>query len=121
MFVPAVIRDLPNTLWATIRTNAVLFVSDAYPYTHQHEGRPVRMTAEEMPEAVRPEDTDVVIERALSWTRYVDAEVVIEELETFLASYPADIIAPSHGGVNTNPKALTGGFPSRSSTSAEIP
>ena len=68
------------------------------------------MTAEEMPEAVRPEDTDVVIERALIWTRYVDAEVVIEELEAFLGSYPADIIAPAHGGVITNPKALTAVF-----------
>jgi flavorubredoxin len=46
----------------------------------------------------------------LIWTRYVDAEVVIEELEAFLGSYPADIIAPAHGGVITNPKALTAVF-----------
>ena len=110
VFVPAVIRDLPNTLWGYDPDARVLFVSDAYPYTHQHEAGQCGMTAEEMPEAVRPEDTDVVIERALIWTRYVDAEVVIEELEAFLGSYPADIIAPAHGGVITNPKALTAVF-----------
>ena len=53
----------------------MLLVSDAYPYAHEHEAGQCGMTAEEMPKAVRPEDTDVVIERALSWTRYVDAEV----------------------------------------------
>jgi len=106
----AVIRDLPNTLWGYDPDARVLFVSDAYPYTHEHEVGQCGMTAEEMPKAVRPEDTDVVIERALSWTRYVDAEVVIAELEAFLASHPADIIAPAHGGVITNPKALTAVF-----------
>lgn len=110
VFVPAVIRDLPNTLWGYDPDARVLFVSDAYPYTHEHEVGQCGMTAEEMPKAVRPEDTDVVIERALSWTRYVDAEVVIAELEAFLASHPADIIAPAHGGVITNPKALTAVF-----------
>ena len=98
----------------------VLIVSDAYPYTHQHEAGQCGMTAEEMPAAVRPEDTDVVIERALSWTRYVDAEVVIAELEAFLASYPADIIAPAWGS-HHQPQGSHGGFPSRSSASAEIP
>ena len=107
LFVPAVIRDLPNTLWGYDPDARVLFVSDAYPYTHEHEAGQCGMTAEEMPKAVRPEDTDVVIERALSWTRYVDAEVVIEELEAFLAAYPAAIIAPAHGGVITDPEALT--------------
>jgi flavorubredoxin len=110
VFVPAVIRDLPNTLWGYDPDARVLFVSDAYPYTHEHEAGQCGMTAEEMPKAVRPEDTDVVIERALSWTRYVDAEIVIEELEAFLASHPADIVAPAHGGVITDPKALTAVF-----------
>ena len=58
VFVPAVIRDLPNTLWGYDSDARVLFVSDAYPYTHQHEAGQCGMTAEEMPEAVRPEDTE---------------------------------------------------------------
>ncbi len=104
---PAVIHDIPNTLWGYEPDQRILFVSDAYPYTHEHEAHQCGLTSEELPEAIRPEDTSVVIGFALSWVRHVDADVIMTKLNAFLATHPVDIIAPAHGGVVTNPKELT--------------
>jgi flavorubredoxin len=107
VFVPAVVHDLPNTLWAYEPEQRVLFVSDGYPYTHEHLADQCAMTSEELPEPPRPEDTGVVIEGALGWTRHVDADLTIGDLETLLSGLVVEIIAPAHGGVITNPRAVT--------------
>jgi flavorubredoxin len=105
--VPAIVHDLVNTLWAYDTGQRILFVSDGYPYTHAHSADQCAMTAEELPESPKVEDTGPVIEGALGWTRHVDAELTIRELEDFLVRYPSDIIAPAHGGVITHPPAIT--------------
>jgi flavorubredoxin len=105
--VPAIIHDIPNTLWGYEPDQRILFVSDAYPYTHEHEAHQCGLTSEELPEEIRPEDTSVVIGFALSWVRHVDADVIMNKLNAFLDAHPVDIIAPAHGGVVTNPKELT--------------
>jgi flavorubredoxin len=105
--VPAVIHDLPNTLWAYDWRHRILFVSDGYPYTHQHAAGQCAMTSEEMPAIPTAEDTGPVIEGALGWTRHVDAELVIRDIEALLQRYPPAMIAPAHGGVITNPIELT--------------
>ena len=107
VFVPAAIHDLPNTLWAYEPEHRILFVSDGYPYTHEHVAGQCAMTSEELPASPRPEDTGVVIEGALGWTRHVDAELTIADLEALLARFPARIIAPTHGGVITNALEIT--------------
>jgi flavorubredoxin len=107
MAVPAVIHDLPNSLWGYEPDQRILFVSDAYPYTHEHEAGQCGLTSEELPEAIRPEDTSVVISRALGWVRHVDADIIMSKLNALLDRYPVDIIGPAHGGVVTNPKEIT--------------
>lgn len=105
--VPAAIHDLPNTLWAYEPEHKVLFVSDAYPYTHEHEAHQCALTSEEMPEPIRPEDTSIVISRALGWVRYVDADVIMKRLTDLLETYPPNIIGPAHGAVVTNVGEIT--------------
>jgi flavorubredoxin len=107
MALPAIIHDIPNTLWAYEPDQRILFVSDAYPYTHEHEVGQCGLTAEELPVPVRAEDTSVVIGFALAWARHIDAEKVMTPLRALLEQYPVDIIAPAHGGVITNPQWLT--------------
>jgi flavorubredoxin len=110
MALPAVIHDIPNTLWAYEPDQRILFVSDAYPYTHGHAAGQCGLTAEELPEPVHVDDTSVVIGFALGWARHVDADRVMVPLKALLAEYPVDIIGPAHGGVITDPKRLTGIF-----------
>ena len=110
VLTPAVIHDLPNSLWAYEPEQKILFVSDAYPFTHEHEPHQCGILAEELPARPQPEDCIVVIERALSWTRFVDAEPVIRGLHAFLARYPVSIIAPAHGGVIIDPSGFAGVF-----------
>ena len=107
IMVPAAVHDLRNTLWGYDTLHKILFVSDGYPYTHEHEAGQCALTSEELPSSVLPEDTGPVIEGALGWTRHVDAGLTIADLLDVLESYPPDIIAPAHGGVVTNPAELT--------------
>ncbi len=107
---PAVIHDLPNSLWGYEPEARILFVADSFPYTHDHETGQCGMTSEELPSPIRPEDTSVVISRALNWARYVDATPLMADLRKFLKSNPADLICPSHGGVITNPVELINVF-----------
>jgi flavorubredoxin len=106
-FVPAIVHDLPNSLWAYDEKNRILFVSDAYPYTHDHEDGQCGMTSEELPAPIRPEDTATVISRALAWARHVDAGDIVKKLWRFLDENPVDIVCPAHGGVITNPREIT--------------
>ena len=78
--VPAVVHDLVNTLWAYEEERKILFVSDGYPYTHDHREGECAMTSNELAQLPRVEDTRVVIEGALGWTRYVDAQITIDRL-----------------------------------------
>jgi flavorubredoxin len=105
-FVPAIVRDLPNTLWAWDTRSRILFVSDAFPYTHEHEAGQCGLLSEELPVQPRAESCELVIERALSWTRYVDPQLVCDDLRTVLGGFDIDLIAPAHGGVITDPAAF---------------
>ena len=105
--VRAIVHDLPNSLWGYDPDAGVLFVSDAYPYTHDHEADQCILTSEELPTEIRPEDTSIVIGRALNWARHLDATNIMKELRAFLATHRVDLIAPAHGGVITNPQEIT--------------
>ena len=87
-FVRAFVHDLPNTLWGYDPDEGILFVSDAYPYTHDHEVGQCALTSEELPGEIRPEDTSIVIGRALNWAHYVDAAGMMRELRHFFDSHP---------------------------------
>ena len=107
VMVPAVVHDLKNTLWGYDTLHKVLFVSDGYPYTHEHEADQCALTSQELPSTPVAEDTGPVIEGALGWTRHVNAELIISDLLEVLRLYPPRVIAPAHGGVVTNPEELT--------------
>lgn len=110
--VPALVHDLPNTLWGYDPDYQILFVSDAYPYTHDHDADQCAMISSELPREPRAEDTSRVIEGALNWTRFVDPHVISRELDAYLERYPAKIIAPAHGAVTIEPELLTEVFKS---------
>jgi flavorubredoxin len=108
--VPAVVHDLPNTLWAYDTRDQMLFVGDGYPYTHDHKQGECALTAEELVEPVCVEDTLRVLEGALAWSRDVDAAITIAALDELLADLPVRIIGPTHGGVITDPQRITDVF-----------
>lgn len=110
VMAPAIVHDLPNTLWAYDPDRQILFVGDAYPYTHEHEGDQCGLYSTELPTPIRPEDTSTVISRALNWARHVDATPIIDKLRAWLAAHPVRIIAPAHGGVIVNPEEITDVF-----------
>lgn len=103
----AIIHDLPNTYWIYEPDIEFLCVGDGYPYTHDHEHGQCAMTSEELPAPIRPEDTSIVISRALNWAKYVDASGMMSELREFLREHPVSFVGPSHGGVITNVPAVT--------------
>jgi flavorubredoxin len=105
--VAPVIYDLPNTLWAYDPEAEILFVSDAYPFCHDHLQGECAMMSTELSHPYRATDTDRVLSGALGWTRFVDADYTIGNLQEFLRSHPARLIAPAHGGVIQAPDEVT--------------
>jgi flavorubredoxin len=112
LFVAAVVHDLPNTMWGYDPDHQLLFVSDGYPYTHDHKSGECALTSDELSEPPSVEDTLRVIQGALNWTAYVDAEITIASLEQFMSGHPTRLIGPTHGGVITNPRLVTETFKS---------
>ncbi len=108
--VPAAIHDLPNTLWCYEPRDKILVVGDGFPFTHEHAQGQCALTSTELPRRPEVEDTTLVIERALSWTRFVDAERTIADLEAFLNEYPTEIVGPTHGAVTPDPDVIAGVF-----------
>jgi flavorubredoxin len=106
-FVSPVVYDLPNTLWGYEPDAQILFVSDAYPFAHNHREGECAMMSNELRQPPMPEDTAGVLGGALGWTRHVDAELTIGDLDRFLRAHPTRVIAPAHGGVSINPPETT--------------
>ncbi len=98
VFLPPVWRDLPDTLWAFDTKERVLFVSDAFAYLHYHEdGHCDHLTSEQpLPEI------DMIRyfnERAMYWTRHVDASASFADIDEMLRRLRPNLIATAHGGV----------------------
>jgi flavorubredoxin len=116
-FVPALVRDLPNSLWAVETATGTLFVSDGFAYIHgcpdeiddetppPHEPGQCQLTSVEL-EAL---DIGPTVEqaaygtaRSLYWTRFVDLTSTFDEIETLVADHSVEIVAPAHGNVITD-------------------
>jgi flavorubredoxin len=107
--VPALIRDMPSTIWAYESSQQVLFASDGFAYLHHPEaaeagpvhapGECGRLTSE----LGAPPSVDAAAffsSAALYWTRFVDnADELFARVEDLLATHPARIVAPGHGNV----------------------
>lgn len=122
--VPALILDLPNSLWAYDTAAEVLFVSDGVSYIHDlpeegtaaadgdddppptHLPGQCRLLSGEMPGGPTVEQAAYGTGRALYWTRFVDVAGTFDELERLLARRPARLLAPAHGNVVSDVTAM---------------
>jgi flavorubredoxin len=120
VFVEAVMKDLPNTLWAYERSERVLFVCDGFAFMHAGAEQPeadgeaealhrpgqCALFTSEMAEAIKVDQASFILQRALYWSRYVDADVLFRRIERLIQAYPARLIAPAHGNVIDNPAVV---------------
>ena len=104
-FLPPIIHDLPNTLWAWDDRTATMFVSDAFGFSH-YETSECTLFSEELPTAPTVADSKQVLDLALYWTRFAEKDEIIDQMAALLARYPAARIAPAHGSVVTQPEEL---------------
>lgn len=118
-FLPAPIRDLPNSMWAYETHERVMFVSDAFSFGHGHFAHPdiddeydphlsgeCGLMTGEAPGGIERarEQTAVVLRAALPWLKYCDPTEIFADLEHLLAENPARLIGPAHGHVVSNPR-----------------
>ena len=101
----AIIADLPSTLWGYDTGANVLFVSDGYAYSHEHEADQCALAAEELPSLPTPEQTRIINEKALYWTRFRDMAPYFDRFAALREELGAEVIAPAHGSVITDPEA----------------
>lgn len=104
--LPAVIHDLPTTRWGYDSGSRMLFVSDAFAYSHSEHSE-CTLFSVELPTAPTVAETGLVLDRALYWARFTDSRPLIDAMHQMLVDYPTSIIAPAHGNVVTNPAELT--------------
>jgi len=104
--VKPVIVDLPSTQWGFDDGARVLFVSDGYAYSHEHEAGQCALTAEELPELPTPEQTRHINDKALYWTRFRDMAPLFDRLAELRVELDARVIAPAHGSVITKPEVI---------------
>lgn len=101
LMLPAVWRDLPDSLWAFDTTDRVLFVADGFSYLHAHmAGECSQMMSErKIPD---PAMLQFFNERALQWTKYRDAAVTFEEMDRLMTELKPRFLAGAHGGIIDN-------------------
>jgi hypothetical protein len=107
-FVEAVIKDLPNTIWAYESSRRVIFVSDGFAYSHypgDDDSEPYHLvgecwfTSSELPSLSLGQFT-WQLRHALTWSKYTDGRANLQALEKLLRSdCPSDVLAPTHGNV----------------------
>jgi hypothetical protein len=107
--LPAVIRDLPNTVWRYESGSGVMFTSDGFIYAHHpaslEAGETVHGPAEcglvssELPLLPTLQLAAINTASGLYWTRYHDASSVFDELDELLQAHPTMMFAPTHGNV----------------------
>lgn len=100
--LPAIWRDLPSTIWMYDSLSRVMFVADGFAYSHHHLQGECAQFSGELAVAPDVEQTIFLNEKALYWTRWVDAVSKEIDMDKLLADYPPSLVAPAHGAVITN-------------------
>lgn len=98
LFLPAVWRDLNETLWGFDTKERTLFVSDAFAYLHYHEEGACDYLTTEHP-LPNVEMIRFFNERAMYWTRHTDARLSFKDIDELIAQLRPRLIATAHGGV----------------------
>src|SRR5258708_29165997 len=104
VFLEAIFRDLPNTLWAYVPEDRMMFVADGFAYSHHpsrgdgeefyHRPDECAMTSAELP-PVQVEQMSFIVRAALNWSRYVDVRPLFARLADLLENeYPTRILGP---------------------------
>jgi flavorubredoxin len=101
--VPAVIRDLPTSLWGYDASGQVLFTGDGFAYMHHHLAEECGLVAEEMPDLPLGEFSAVFNSYALYWTRFTDIRPYFDRLGALMERHPTRLIAPGHGSPLRDP------------------
>jgi flavorubredoxin len=104
--LPGLIHDLPATNWAHDDGSELLFVSDAFAFSHYHEDECTLLT-HELPSKPTMEDTRMVLDLALYWVRFSDNQGLIEAVHRMLLENKTRMICPAHGNVITDLAELT--------------
>jgi flavorubredoxin len=116
-FLEAPIRDLPSSQWAYDSLAQILFVADAFGYTHGgldavggdepvHRPGECGLLSTELPAPPTIEQTAFLTRAALNWSRYVDVAPHFAKVEALLERHPAKLVAPAHGNVISDLEAL---------------
>lgn len=98
IFVPAIWRDVNNSLWAFETGGRTLFVSDGFAILHEHEAGEcdLLLSEQQLP------DVDLIRffnEAALQWTKFTDATVTFDEIDRLLSMLRPKVLAAAHGAV----------------------
>lgn len=105
LFLPAVWRDLPDSLWAFETVDRILFAADGFAHLHPHDPAQCDAFTSELP----PPDLKLIQyfnEHALQWTRFADARETFEDLDRLLRILKPRLIAEAHGGVIDTTEAV---------------
>lgn len=127
-FVEAVIKDLPNSLWGYDELTRALFVSDGFSYSHEsgdvmrdrsdpissslrnlafdddadvptHSPGECALMSSELSGEVSVEQASVVLQRALTFSRFVHPDLLFQRVGKVLSDNPPKLVCPAHGGV----------------------
>ena len=105
VFVPAVWRDLNNTLWGFETKYRTLFVSDGFAYLHyHHKGECDELTSEHPAPELKL--IQFYNERALQWTNYKNARVTFSDMDKLFATLRPKLVAAAHGAIMDNPREM---------------
>jgi len=103
IFLPAVWRDLPDTLWAFDTKDRILFLSDACAYFHAH----VPGQCDHLSSEIAPPDVAIMQDfndKALHWPRFTDSSPSFGELDEMMARLRPRLLAGAHGCVVDTPE-----------------
>ena len=84
----------------------MLFVSDAFGFSHYGEDQ-CSLTSSELPFAPSLEDTRMVLDLALYWSRFADNTGLVAAMRELMSDYPPSMVCPAHGNVVRDPRTLT--------------
>jgi flavorubredoxin len=106
VFVDAVFRDLPNSLWGYDAQEQVLFSGDGMGFGHYHGEEHCGKFVEEISDLPIGELTGQFLEYALYWSRMKSLEPKIARLNRLVeVDYPTRLIAGAHGSPVSDPEA----------------
>lgn len=118
VLLPAIIKDMPSTQWGYEESQKVMFVSDAFAYSHHpplerggeeyivHGPGECGLMSDELPVPPSASQAAFITRAALYWTRYVNIRPFFERFTDLVAEYPADLVCPAHGSVIRNLDAM---------------